>query len=312
MPTKLALAPSEIRSPAVEPWAGKRRPALLAMQVALGVACLIGFFVAARMLLAGADSHQVEIRLGKIEDWPEIKNGVPDVVPPRALPARTLPARASASDPRPASSAAPTAAGEPSGPRELPARDLVPPSEGALLPTRSAPSPSPEPVVASAIKAEAGAEAAMAQLRPSVPLPPTDLHPREFATEAAADTPAAALAGLSQPAAPDVSVSPPTPPPDAGEASAEVAPTAASAPLPPRRPKELKAAPRPKQVAGSGRGAVANAGEVGTAATPAASGAPADGEGTSQDERVHLFGVPMPAFVPNARKIRGCLLEFRC
>jgi hypothetical protein len=52
---------------------------------------------------------------------------------------------------------------------------------------------------------------------------------------------------------------------------------------------------------------------VGTAATPAASGAPADGEGASQeDERVHLFGVPMPAFVPNARKIRGCLLEFRC
>jgi hypothetical protein len=289
MPTKLALAPSEIRSPAVEPWAGKRRPALLAMQVALGVACLIGFFVAARMLLAGSDPHQVEIRLGKIEDWPEIKNGVPDVVPARAM----------TSDPRPTSSAAPAARGEPPGSRELPARELVPASEGALPPTRSASSPSPEPVAADAMKAEAGAEAAMAQLRPSVPLPPTDLRPHEFA-------------GLSQPAAPDMSVSPPTPPPDAGEASAEVAPTAASAPLPPRRPKELKAAPRPKQVASSGRGAIANAGEVGTAATPAASGAPADGEGASQDERVHLFGVPMPAFVPNARKIRGCLLEFRC
>ena len=148
MPTELSLAPSEIRSLAVETMPAKRTPAFVAMQAAAAVACLSGFFLGASMLLAGSDSPGAEIKVGKIEDWPEIKNGVPDIVS----------AKAPASSAWLASLVAPTASREPSSSRELPVRGLVPASESAISPTPSASPSASEPPLASGTEAQAGAD----------------------------------------------------------------------------------------------------------------------------------------------------------
>ena len=61
---------------------GSRGRKLLVMtgQVALGVACLVGLFTAVSWTFSQGPEPQGEVRLGRVNDWPEIKNGVPELV----------------------------------------------------------------------------------------------------------------------------------------------------------------------------------------------------------------------------------------
>ena len=87
---------------------------------------------------------------------------------------------------------------------------------------------------------------------------------------------------------------------------AEPHPLQATSPLPPRRPRGLGGEPRPKKVASVERRDTAAPSE------PLPEQANSESARPAEDERVHLFGMPLPSFIPNGRKIRDCVLEFRC
>jgi hypothetical protein len=279
--------------------AARRGRAFRALQVAAGGACLIGCFIGASLLLAASDSQEAGIKLGRIEQWPEIKDGVPEVV------------QATAPAPGPWLPSSATAVAAPPAPSEPPVRDLsARPTETATPAPPPAPAPptSPQPPERAAA-ARPDADAVLAQLRASARPPPVELNPQEFARETTAAEPSE---GTPTETVAAISGSPESPDADAGETGAAAGPAPTVAPLPPRRPKSMGAEPRPKPAE---RRTVASAGDSAPAEARAASPAPAVAESApaaNQDERVRLFGMAMPAFIPNERKIKNCLLEFRC
>jgi hypothetical protein len=98
------------------------RVALTVVQVALGTVCGVGAFVGVTLALSGTPESLGEyVRLARVETWPEIKDGVPALIP--------LPASA----PR---SGAPTA--------EL-AHGMPEPTAAASDPLSSLPVPDPPP-----------------------------------------------------------------------------------------------------------------------------------------------------------------------
>jgi hypothetical protein len=302
MSTHIILDPSEIRSVTRETGGARRRAIVLAFQIGLGVACVAGVFAGASAMLSGLDNRDSDIRLGSIENWPEIKDGVPEVVRRKAT----------VSGPLVGSSTAPTVKIEAPIARELPGLNAAPRSAFAI--TRELPKTTAETATAEASDEHAGADPVLAQLRSAVPLPPVELDPGALAAEVVAGAPAAIAierrdndpgstsAGAEEPSTMQASLV--SSGPDGQGAAPH--PLQATAPVPPRRPRGLGGEPRPKKVAR------VEGSDTGAPSEPLPEQASAESAKPAEDERVHLFGMPLPSFIPNGRKIRDCVLEFRC
>ena len=92
------LHPSEIRAPAPEKRAGRKR--LRALQIGVAAAAVAASFAAAAYVVTQLPEEPApKVTFNRIEDWPEIKNGVPALAPPKPAPAD--PAAAVAPPPMP-------------------------------------------------------------------------------------------------------------------------------------------------------------------------------------------------------------------
>src|SRR5215208_7987173 len=92
------LHPSEIRASAPEKRAGRKR--LRALQIGVAAAAVAASFAAAAYVVTQLPEEPApKVTFNRIEDWPEIKNGVPALAPPKPAPAE--PAVAVAPPPMP-------------------------------------------------------------------------------------------------------------------------------------------------------------------------------------------------------------------
>jgi len=92
------LHPSEIRAPAPEKRAGRKR--LRALQIGVAAAAVAASFAAAAYVVTQLPEEPApKVTFNRIDDWPEIKNGVPALAPPKPAPAD--PAAAVAPPPMP-------------------------------------------------------------------------------------------------------------------------------------------------------------------------------------------------------------------
>src|SRR4051812_35278602 len=92
------LHPSEIRAPAPEKRAGRKH--LRALQIGVAAAAVAASFAAAAYVVTQLPEEPApKVTFNRIEDWPEIKNGVPALAPPK--PASADPAAAVAPPPLP-------------------------------------------------------------------------------------------------------------------------------------------------------------------------------------------------------------------
>jgi hypothetical protein len=258
MAGSVALQPSEIRSRGAVR-GRKFKPWLVAAAGALILSGSASLFVAA-VLLPGSG----EIKLGTIEDWPEIKNGVREVMPPKASPDARLASAGSGT--RPAEQADSRA----------PAHDLL--NKGS--PGREPPgTPAPERQAMAAPAAEASSKLVMSQLRELGPPPPVEVDLAEFRPGAApGSTDVLQEASPASSAATDLATA----------ALQAPAPNIPDEPLPPRRPKDLTAEPRPKPARVARTGAAPDAErKAGEAQAPAAAPPAAEAPPSAPaDERV--------------------------
>src|SRR3954447_5100736 len=100
------LHPSEIRAPAPEKRAGRKR--LRALQIGVAAAAVAASFAAAAYVVTQLPEEEPapKVTFNRIEDWPEIKNGVPALAPPKPAPADPAAAVAPPPMPEPAPLAA--------------------------------------------------------------------------------------------------------------------------------------------------------------------------------------------------------------
>jgi hypothetical protein len=289
MTTPVRLHPSEIRLRTGK--AGRDRAILVALGAVVSLVCFAGLLLVAGSLRSTPNPRQPsEIKFGKIE-WPEIKNGVPELV-------RTHPPASGTSVSSSLSSPEPTVS-------ELPNSEKGAPAAEPLAPVPNGQSIAEEDM--------ASAEAVMAQLRSSEPMPSPEVDPNAFAPDLVASSSTEWDSDGAQVAAPTKATlsSPADPSGEAFNVDETSAILPLSVPLPPRRPKEANAPPRPKR-----------AGVVERRSTPQAAtetrviaAEPLDLEAPraeTEDERANLLGLPLPSFIPSGRKIKECVLEFRC
>jgi len=217
---------------------------------------------------------------GNIANWPEIKNGVPQVI---ATPSEA-----------PAPSAQATVPSPPLPP--VPATPRAPP---AAPPTPAAPAAAPAvpPTSTAASASSAGARPAIALAEPP-PVPDPMLGLR--ASEPPPLRGPAQLDAAEQPAGAIVAAAPDS----AAEAGARDEQVPALTPLPPRRPV-LEQPPVRRQHAPRQRAAAAPPDAAPVAAEPAPQEAAAP-------TRPSILGVPIPDIIPSGRRVKECLLELKC
>ena len=292
-----SLHPSEIRLPAAE--TSVARKVLLGLAgVGVAASFAAGTFFLARL----PEEPAPKVTFTRIEDWPEIKNGVPELAPRKT-------AQAS-----PVASAAPPAQ-ESAPPAPVKAEPVAPPAEPALAAAAS----EPEAVTGLELR---GAPAAdqddriadrrplpASEPSPAPSAPPAPPEPPQLSARAAtiakavpedAVTVAAAAVAIST-AAPQAVVdatSPSMAPAAAGKTQvrpgAPQAKVAGARPKPPAR--SAKAKPRTERVAS----APAPEAPPAAAATPPA--VPA-----AEDDRVNVLGLSLPNLLPSGRKIREAI-----
>jgi hypothetical protein len=256
------------------------RPIRLAAQLIAGAVFGICVFAGATAWLAGSEQPAGQVKLARIEDWPEIKDGVPELVRPKSPASGPL---------LPSSVAAASVAKQPPSGDAQAAVD--PPVEGLSTPVSG-----PEQHMPSSGQA-ASDEAVLAQLRsvPAVPSVEIDLvefeKPSGISPERSTRGPV--ITSLEAPSGADAGL----------EDTAENA-LKQSAPLPPRRPQVLTPKQRPKQAAKK-RDTETSVGQEKQVAPPET--ARTDSSPADQD-RVRVLGMTLPS----GRAIRDCLLEFRC
>ncbi|MFL5109105.1 MAG: hypothetical protein ACJ8DL_00170, partial [Microvirga sp.] len=99
------LHPSEIRAPAPEKRAGRKH--LRALQIGVAAAAVAASFAAAAYVVTQLPEEPApKVTFNRIEDWPEIKNGVPALAPLKPAPADPAAAVAPPPMPEPAPLAA--------------------------------------------------------------------------------------------------------------------------------------------------------------------------------------------------------------
>ena len=285
------LHPSEIRAPAPEKRAVRKR--LRALQIGVAAAAVAASFAAAAYVVTQLPEEPApKVTFNRIEDWPEIKNGVPALAPPK--PASADPAASAAPPPMPeraplaAAPPQPIFAARPSEAEAVAGLALRGAPAAAEHPNEERPSPAPEPppIAASAPAApvadepgktperaaeaeDAGRErgcgirAGFAGCRGG-PRRPWRRPPRSAGREA-----------------PPTSVASPRPKPPAKTASAKAAPA-----------KTAKAKPRPAKVASAPPTEAPQAAPASPPAPP------------PEDDRVHVLGLSLPNLLPSGRKIR--------
>ncbi|MDF3064305.1 MAG: hypothetical protein K0S06_4414 [Microvirga sp.] len=299
------------------------RAVFLGAQVVLGLACLVGAFASVTWALSSATEPAApEVRFAKLENWPDIKGGVPERVPPAepnslgsesrlAAASRATGAQQSTSQELPLET--PQAG--------IPAEDAAPPTMRNAELSRDTPLPHGIRAHSSAAPmsvAPAGQEAASSFESRGQPLP---------ASTPIGDT---GVMGVVQESGGQSAGSP------VKEAALRTAATAASPISEAASPKDRQ----PNRVERSGRPASAvrrtaverakgepraSAVKIGSApqarkarpartrtaakTSPSTDPAPAPTPpAEAREDRVHLLGVPLPS----GRKVRECLLEFRC
>src|SRR6476619_2506996 len=103
------LHPSEIRAPAPEKRAGRKH--LRALQIGVAAVAVAASFAAAAYVVTQLPEEPApKVTFNRIDDWPEIKNGVPALAPPKPAPA------AAVLPPLPPDTAPPAANAEPAAP----------------------------------------------------------------------------------------------------------------------------------------------------------------------------------------------------
>jgi hypothetical protein len=275
------LHPSEVRVPAPEKRAGRKR--LRALQIGVAAAAVAASFAAAAYVVTQLPEEPApKVTFNRIDDWPEIKNGVPALAPPKPAPA------AAVAPPLPPDTAPPAAKAEPAAPPKAPTFAAAPPEPQAVtglelrrppVMADEPPSPAPEPP----------------PITVSAPVAPVADEPAKSpAPVAEAEMPAENLV-----AATATPVVPPTVPQAAADASpavaaaakpakARVSPGAQQSGAPPKHAAKIaKAKPRTEKVASAP-----------PTAPPAAPAPP------PEDDRVHVLGLSLPNLLPSGRKIR--------
>jgi hypothetical protein len=254
------------------------RPIRLAAQLIAGAVFGICVFAGATAWLAGSEQPAGQVKLARIEDWPEIKNGVPELVRPKSPASGPL---------LPSSVVVAGVAKQPPSGDAQPTVD--PPVEGLSTPVSG-----PEQRMPSSGQ-PASDEAVLAQLRsvPAVPSVEIDLVEFETPSGISPKRSTRVITSLEAPSGADAGL----------EETAENA-LKRSAPLPPRRPQVLTRKQNPKQAAKK-RDTEPSVGQEKQVAPPEA--ARTDSSPADQD-RVRVLGMTLPS----GRAIRDCLLEFRC
>jgi hypothetical protein len=278
------------------------RPVRLVLQLVAGAACLLGSFVWATEHLSDlAGPAPMTVAVARLDDWPEIKNGVPDlkrVDPVRPSSFEPLPlahARSSEAPAKPADTAVqmgelPTSGQhisrlEPSSPSTAPV------VQGAV-PTPEAEKPEgvPDAGIQSSSRVSAPTEQAEAHDTPTVSMPASlsKTAPAGGETQARREG-AVAPRREGQQAPGSIQASPSASRRDQGKATkkSETRPTARS-----ERKRVASTEPFPAV-----EKAVASVAPAETEVKP-----PAEGE------QVRVLGVALPT----GRKIKECLLELRC
>jgi hypothetical protein len=312
------------------------RALLVAAQVALGAACLVGSFVGVNWLLyRPAESQAAEPQLpqspqlaaqpSKVAAWPEIKNGVPELL--ASAPAKPTPAEPTKAQPEePSVAAAPSPARGPT---------FVETSLWQAQPSRPAAADevSSQAFEGAALKPSGETAAAPESTRVAAPIelrPPSE--PVASTTESAA--PAIAEPAPGEPAATGdgTASGEPLPSPMAAPmptgGSAEPRPEQASQPAARKPAQPTTAAAQPSSAKAAARTSKTSPEQRRKPSAPApqrtrtAATAPAEpsrdrspppppaeaGRATAEEEGVRVLGVR----VPSARKVTECLLQWRC
>ena len=286
------LHPSEIRAPAPEKRAVRKR--LRALQIGVAAAAVAASFAAAAYVVTQLPEEEPapKVTFNRIEDWPEIKNGVPALAPPKPAPADPGRVRCSAADAgaRAACGSSPAAdfCGAPTrggGCRRIgPARR----AGRGRKPKRGAPLPGSGTAADRGERARRPGCGRAPEGRPSAQPKPK--------------MPAGSAVAASAPASPAAAeaTAPPVAPPAAkvGKARATSArdpcreararpPPAKTAPV-----KTAKAKPRAAKVASAPPTEAPQAAPASPPAPP------------PEDDRVHVLGLSLPNLLPSGRKIR--------
>jgi hypothetical protein len=280
------LHPSEIRAPAPEKRAGRKR--LRALQIGVAAAAVAASFAAAAYVVTQLPEEPApKVTFNRIEDWPEIKNGVPALAPPKPAPTATLAPTMPEQAPLAAAPQQPAFAVRPPEAEAVAGLDLrgAPAAAEHANEERPSPAPEPPPIAASAPDVPVADEPAKA------PEPATEAEmPTESAVAASAPASPAAAEATAPPVAPPAAktgkapstrIASPRPTPPAKTATAKTAPA-----------KTAKAKPRPAKVASAPP----------TEAPPAAPASPP--APPPEDDRVHVLGLSLPNLLPSGRKIR--------
>lgn len=283
-----------------------RKAAVLATQFTIGILCLTGASIAATWLLSGAAEPGLrKATFATAEEWPEIKNGVPEL---RSITSSThsagLPRSASlASDPPPdlvqkapelsresAKEAAPVVSGvaEPSTASET------------QMPRFDADASQPSVVSQKAVSHEprALAERPFSAEQPVAPSAAEVATPPPVATSAVA--PARTRPRATPPAASKGTVVNKRAGPDAQRSGAVVQPGSTAK----ARPTSGSAQPRMK----TARSQRTRTAAAPSQATPAVASPTEEAPGATEEPPIRLLGIPLPT----GRKLKECLLELRC
>jgi hypothetical protein len=313
--TTAHLSPS--RWPLVRRLGATGRPVRLALQFAAGAACLVGSFAWATAHLSDlAEPAQMTsgpapitagpspmVPVARLDDWPEIKNGVPDLK-------RTEPVVPSAPASRPPAPVASV---------EAPAKRVDAPVPTGELPTggqqtgRTEPgSPASAPVVEGAVQSpnadrHAGVTDSASRPSPRVSAPAEQAETRDApAVSAPMALPKTALAGGETPARREGAVGPRRDREgQQAPGSIQAGPSASQ-----RDPGKATKKAETKPAARSERKRVASAEPPPAVEEAAAAVAPAEAEARppAESEPVRVLGMALPT----GRKIKECLLELRC
>ena len=281
------LHPSEIRAPAPEKRAGRKR--LRALQIGVAAAAVAASFAAAAYVVTQLPEEPApKVTFNRIEDWPEIKNGVPALAPPKPAPADPaaavapppMPERAppAAAPPQPAFCGAPARGG--GGHRICPAR------RAGRSRTRKRGAPLP----GSGTAADRGERAR----RPGCGRARNDARARSRSRSAGRERSCGIRAGFAGCRGGDRATRGAAGREEPRQSSAdpcrEPASDAARQDLAPA--KTAKAKPRQAKVASAPP----------TEAPPAAPASPP--APPPEDDRVHVLGLSLPNLLPSGRKIR--------
>lgn len=288
--------------------AGARAPVGVALQFAACAACLLGSFAWARGHFADVVEPRREgILLARIEDWPEIKNGVPELK--RADP---VPSRAGADM---SLASLPVAVEAPSNASRIGLPPSLGDRPGAVEPASSFDASSTLPPVApdratglAEVKEGGSGAGSAAPASSVVSVPAVSGATQEARTQLPTTRPGAKAPGEGELDLGQASVSP--------RPDSQAPQQAAAKSIDARRSTSHRtdgsatAKADAKKTVRSERKRVASVSSAQTPGVGVSPSAPAQEEvkRAAESERVHVLGVPLPT----GRKIKECLLEFRC